>query len=58
MMDEIKECESVFTQNVQKGIAEGLYRADTDVEIAVRFYYTLIFSINENTSLEKRGLAS
>ncbi|MFY8097039.1 MAG: TetR/AcrR family transcriptional regulator [Flavobacterium sp.] len=55
MQDEIKECESVFTQNVQKGIAEGLYRADTDVEIAVRFYYTLIFSINENTSLEKEA---
>ena len=55
MQDEIKECESVFTQNVQKGIAEGLYRADTDVEIAVRFYYTLIFSVNENTSLEKEA---
>lgn len=55
MQDEVKECESVFTQNVHKGIAEGLYRADTDVEIAVKFYYTLIFSINENTSLEKEA---
>jgi AcrR family transcriptional regulator len=55
MQDEVKECESVFTQNVHKGIAEGLYRADTDVAIAVKFYYTLIFSINENTSLEKEA---
>lgn len=55
MQDEVKECESVFTQNVHKGIAEGLYRADTDIAIAVKFYYTLIFSINENTSLEKEA---
>lgn len=55
MQDEVKESESVFTQNVHKGIAEGLYRADTDVAIAVKFYYTLIFSINENTSLEKEA---
>lgn len=55
MQDEVKECESVFTQNVHKGIAEGLYRADTDVAIAVKFYFTLIFSINENTSLEKEA---
>ena len=55
MQDEFKECESVFTQNVHKGIAEGLYRADTDVAIAVKFYYTLNFSINENTSLEKEA---
>lgn len=53
MEAEIKECQSVFTQNVEKGIREGLYRTDTDVETAVRFYYTLIFSINETTLLEK-----
>jgi len=30
-----------------------LYRKDVDVESAVTFYYTLIFSINENTMMEK-----
>jgi hypothetical protein len=43
----------MFRQNIFKGISEGLYRAETDVEAAVKFYYTLIFSINENTMLEK-----
>jgi hypothetical protein len=32
-----------------------LYRADTDIQAAVQFYYTLIFSINENTLLEKEA---
>jgi hypothetical protein len=43
----------MFTQNVVKGIQQGLYRPETDVEAATKFYYTLIFSINENTLLEK-----
>jgi hypothetical protein len=45
----------VFRQNIEKGIAEGLYRPETDIEVAVQFYYTLIFSINENTLLEKEA---
>ena len=43
----------MFRQNIVKGIAEGLYRKETDVEAAVKFYYTLIFFINENTMMEK-----
>lgn len=53
MEDEIKVCQSVFRQNTIKGIEEGLYRDDLEVETAVTFYYTLIFSINENTLYEK-----
>lgn len=53
MEDEIKVCQSVFRQNTLKGIEEGLYRADLEVETVVTFYYTLIFSINENTVYEK-----
>jgi AcrR family transcriptional regulator len=49
----IEDCSQMFRQNIEKGIAEGLYRKDTDVEAAVKFYYTLIFSINENTMMEK-----
>lgn len=51
--NEIEDCNAVFTQNVLKGITQGLYRENVDVEAAVKFYYTLIFSINENTQFEK-----
>ncbi|MCF6129298.1 TetR/AcrR family transcriptional regulator [Flavobacterium sp. AS60] len=51
--NKIEDCSQMFRQNIEKGIAEGLYRKDTDVEAAVKFYYTLIFSINENTMMEK-----
>ena len=53
MANEIEDCSYVFRQNIEKGIAEGLYRPETDIEVAVQFYYTLIFSINENTIMEK-----
>lgn len=55
MTNEIEDCSQMFRQNIQKGITQGLYRAETDVEAAVKFYYTLIFSINENTRLEKEA---
>jgi AcrR family transcriptional regulator len=51
--NEIEECNAVFTQNIQKGIQQGVYRQDVDVATCVKFYYTLIFSINENTQLER-----
>lgn len=53
MANEIEDCSQMFRQNIEKGIIEGLYRKETDVEAAVKFYYTLIFSINENTLLER-----
>lgn len=53
MEEEIKVCQSVFNQNVIKGIGEGLYRSDLEIDTVVTFYYTLIFSINENTLYEK-----
>ncbi|WPR71878.1 TetR/AcrR family transcriptional regulator [Flavobacterium sp. NG2] len=52
---EINECSKCFRQNIEKGIASGLYRNDLDIEAYVKFYYTLIFSINENTSSEKEA---
>jgi AcrR family transcriptional regulator len=51
--NEIEECNAVFTQNIQKGIHQELYREEVDVPTCVKFYYTLIFSINENTQLER-----
>jgi len=52
MANEMEDCYKVFSQNINKGIQQGLYRPETDVESATKFYYTLIFSINENTQLE------
>ncbi|MFZ4435933.1 MAG: TetR/AcrR family transcriptional regulator [Flavobacterium psychrophilum] len=53
----LNECNVLFRQNIEKGIQEGLYRPEIDMETAVQFYYTLIFSINENTQLEKEAKA-
>lgn len=53
---EIEECNKCFTQNIFKGIEQGLYRKEIKIESSVKFYYTLIFSINENTILESEAL--
>jgi len=53
--NELEDCNQMFRQNVLKGIQGGLYRPETDVDSAVFFYYTLIFSINENTQLEREA---
>lgn len=50
---QIEICQGCFRDNIFKGISEGLYRHTIDVENYVKFYYTLIFSISENTALEK-----
>ncbi|WP_309608763.1 TetR/AcrR family transcriptional regulator [Flavobacterium sp.] len=50
---ETEVCTECFRQNILKGIDQGLYRKDIEVESYVKFYYTLIFSINETTVLEK-----
>ena len=50
---QISVCEDCFRQNIIKGINEGLYRENLDIDNYVKFYYTLIFNINENTMLEK-----
>lgn len=52
MQREISECKKCFTENIEKGISQGLYRDEIDIETYVKFYYTLIFSINETTVLE------
>ena len=49
------ECDSLFKQNIEKGINEGLYRNNINVASYVYFYYVLIFTINENTSSEKEA---
>ncbi|MBP6425476.1 MAG: TetR/AcrR family transcriptional regulator [Flavobacterium sp.] len=49
------ECTTLFKQNIEKGIQEGLYRNTINVTNYVYFYYALIFTINENTSSEKEA---
>lgn len=49
---EVNQCEHWFRENIKKGIAEDLYRKEIDIETYIKFYYTLIFHINENTSSE------
>ena len=53
MSREILQCTECFTANIEKGIREKLYREDLNIETYVKFYYILIFHINENTSSEK-----
>jgi len=55
--NEVHACGAYFEQNILKGIQEGLYRENLDVKTAVQFYYTLIFSINENTMSEREAQA-
>lgn len=49
---EIHECKSLFKQNIEKGIQEGLYRNDINLLDYASFYYLLIFGVNENTCSE------
>ncbi len=55
MRHEIDQCSQYFRDNITKGIEQKLYRTDINVDIYVKFYYTLIFHINENTSSEKEA---
>ena len=55
LSSQIEVCETCFRDNILKGIKEGLYRENLDVDNYVKFYYTLIFNINENTMLEKEA---
>lgn len=36
-------------KNVEKGIADGYYKNNIDIELVTKFYFTLVFSIHENT---------
>ncbi len=55
MSQELNECHMCFSQNIKKGIEQGLYRKELDVENYIKFYYTLIFNIKENISSEKEA---
>lgn len=49
------ECNYFLRENIERGIADGYYRKDINVQAAIRFYNTLIFNINESVALEKEA---
>jgi AcrR family transcriptional regulator len=53
---EINECDECFRANIEKGMRQDLYRKDLNIAVYAKFYYTLIFSIKENTQSEKEAL--
>jgi AcrR family transcriptional regulator len=55
MSREINECNTMFKQNIEKGIQQGLYRNDISIDAYVTFYYTLIFSIKGYTISDKEA---
>jgi len=55
MSRETNECNTLFKKNIEKGIQQGLYRENLDIDIYVAFYYRLIFSIHGSTSSEKES---
>ena len=55
MCQEMEECHRFLKQNIERGISMGFYRKNLDMENSIKFYYTLIFHINENTVLEKEA---
>jgi AcrR family transcriptional regulator len=52
LVKEMAECTRFLRQNILRGIAMGLYRPNIQIEDFIKFYYILIFHINENTVLE------
>jgi hypothetical protein len=55
MQREISECNSLFQQNIEKGIAQGLYRKNINIQSYTKFYYSLVFSIKESTRSEQES---
>ncbi|MDI1304596.1 MAG: TetR/AcrR family transcriptional regulator [bacterium] len=55
MQREISECNNLFQQNIEKGIEQGLYRENINIQSYTKFYYSLVFSIKESTSSEQES---
>src|SRR3970040_1031692 len=53
MLREINDCNSAFEQNIKKGIQQGLYRENINIESYIQFYYQLVFNIKANIVSEK-----
>jgi len=53
---EMNECNMYFRQNIEKGIEQELYRKEINIATYIKFYYTLIFNINETTKMGSEAL--
>jgi hypothetical protein len=49
MEKEIVLFSECLKKNMEKGINAGYYRKDVDIELVTKFYFSLVFSIHENT---------
>lgn len=49
MEKEIVLFSECLKENFRKGIQQGYYREDTNIDLATQFYFSLVFSIHENT---------
>lgn len=54
---QIEMCQNCFRRNILKGIEQGYYRTEINVDAYVNFYYSLIFAINENIKSEREAFA-
>ena len=49
MEKEIVLFSECIKENFKKGIQQGYYRKDINIELVTKFYFSLVFSIHENT---------
>lgn len=52
---EIEVSSQCLQNNLLKGITEKLYRKEISIEACIRFYYTIIMNIHENTPCEQKS---
>jgi len=52
---DFEECNRYMQHNIQKGIDEGLFRKEIDIDMYSKFHYIVTFSVNENTRSEKEA---
>lgn len=52
MRREEHECFGYIRRNLERGIEQGYYRRDIEVENALRFYWSIMLHINENESVD------
>ena len=52
MADEFCMFKDCILKNIEKGINEGLYRKDIELEIITKFYFSLVMSVHD-TNLHK-----
>lgn len=55
LSQELQEGYRYLRHNLEKGIRDGWYRPDLDIEAASKLFYILNFAINENTQSEREA---